>query len=421
MLRRLKTLLVSKIRAVLIFGTLLVPLLGTATQEVGAQEFSFEFGGRERFYLVHLPPDYSVNTAKRYPLILAFHGGVGSSANLQVQSQLSAKADTASVPFVVVYPNGVQSLLGIRTWNAGGCCGFARDNDINDVGFVAALIDSLLVNFRISDDQIYATGLSNGGMMAYRLAAELPDRFAAIAPVAASLVRTGALPTNLNVPVIHFHSFMDEIVPLLGGVGMGGLSDHHNPPADSALTAWSVSNHCSGAAETVFDDPTSFQHRRWTGCPPGAEVELYVSYDGGHSWPGGRKTVIGDPVSTAMNANDLMWTFFQAHAKPIVESVQPGVDPSVQELWGATNYPNPMSGRTVISWVAGRSGWTSISVYDLLGRRADVLVMRVTSPGRQEIVWSPTEGRGIRLPAGIYFYRIAQGRQNATGTLVIAE
>ena len=156
-----------------------------------AQYDSIHFDGYNRTYLLHLPSGYSGMDS--IPLVIAMHGGFGSADNLQNQSQLSIKADAEN--FIVVYPEGVKGgVLNIRTWNAGWCCGFASLLKINDVGFIDALLDTLINQYSIDTNRIYATGMSNGGFMSYRLACELSDRIAAIAPVASSMSLTSCVP-----------------------------------------------------------------------------------------------------------------------------------------------------------------------------------------------------------------------------------
>jgi len=148
---------------------------------------SIPFGGYDRTYLVHLPTGYTGTTD--LPLIIAMHGGFGNAYNLQNQSQLSIKADAEN--FIVVYPEGlVGGALNISSWNAGWCCGWTSNNNIDDVGFINALLDTLIAHYSVDTNRIYATGISNGGFMAYRLACELSDRIVAIAPVAASMSMT---------------------------------------------------------------------------------------------------------------------------------------------------------------------------------------------------------------------------------------
>ena len=260
--------------------------------------------GQKRTYLLHVPDSYDGST--QVSLIIGFHGGVGTAKNIEEQSGLATFSDHAG--FIAVFPDGIN-----RTWNAGGCCGKAVEKDIDDVGFVSALIDHLLDEYEIDPNRVYLTGMSNGGYMSYRLACELSDKIAAIAPVAGSMnVPTCAAASPVSV--IHFHSYQDENVPYLGGIGQG-ISDHYNPPLDSVLTVWAGINTC-GVNDSLAYDGDDYDLRIWNSCTDSTEIQLYLTHDGGHSWPMGTSPYRGaDEVSTVIDANQLMWDFFQAHAK----------------------------------------------------------------------------------------------------------
>lgn len=272
---------------------------------VHAQYDSIRVANDFRYYLQHLPPTYNPVTPSA--LILALHGGLGSGPQLENQSGLSAKADQEN--YVVVYPEGVVGNFGIRTWNAGGCCGYALDNNVDDVGFIDQLLDTLIEHLSIDTNRIFVTGMSNGGFMAYRLACELSHRIAAIAPVAASM--SFVCQPQDPVSIIHFQSYLDENVPYYGGIG-NGLSNHYNPPLDSVFDVWAGFNSCSMLADTVYNG-ADYDKLTWTGCNCNSAIHYYITHDGGHSWPGGTATVIGDPVSQYISANNLMWDFFQQH------------------------------------------------------------------------------------------------------------
>ncbi len=298
-----------------------------------AQYDTLNHDGLERSYFVHVPSSYS--NGDSIPLIIAMHGGFGSAANLQVQSQLNVKADNSN--FIVVYPEGVKNLLNIRTWNGGACCGYAVNQNIDDVGFISTLIDSLQENYSIDSDRIYATAISNGGYMAYRLACELSDKIAAIAPVSASMNLPTCTPERA-VPIIHFQSYLDDNIPYLGGYG-NGPSDHYNPPLDSIFNVWGNLNNCTTIQDTLTDND-EYTLVQWSDGDCNAEINYYITQDGGHSWHGGNATVIGDDVSTYISANDLMWAFFQEHS----------MDCSELGIEEATNqnpvkiFPNPSTG-----------------------------------------------------------------------------
>jgi polyhydroxybutyrate depolymerase len=390
----------SRLLASLILVTVLVsPARG--------QVDSLSFDGRLRTHLVHLPPSYRADADTSYSVIIALHGGLGSAENLQDQSQLSAKSDTARFPFIVVYPNGVASLLGIRTWNAGGCCGFARDRDIDDVGYLEALIDRLKSDFLVDQDRIYLTGMSNGGMMAYRFASEKAGLVAAIAPVAATRTSDEPLVLSAPVPLVHFHSFQDENVPYSGGIG-SGFSKHYNPPVDSVLTVWGTENGCSVAATTEFDDPSSYRERRWSACLDGSEIIEYVTYDGGHSWPGGKRgSILGDAPSNAFRANDLMWNFFLKHPRT---GTSTGVElPSDSPTRGGRIdiFPNPFRNSTTVTWESGDGGGV-ITIYDLLGRQVLILSSGPDLTRSREVIWNGRDALGRRVVPGIYLVRASR-------------
>ena len=150
---------------------------GDATQ-------SLIHAGRERSYILHLSP--TLAPERKYPLVIVLHGGGGNAASAGKMTGMNQQANREN--FIVVYPNGAGR-LGDRllTWNSGNCCGYALDHQVDDVGFLRALVERLLTQYPIDPKRVYATGISNGGMMSYRLACEASDLVAAIAPVAAAL------------------------------------------------------------------------------------------------------------------------------------------------------------------------------------------------------------------------------------------
>ncbi|MDP4664435.1 MAG: hypothetical protein NWQ55_12000 [Salibacteraceae bacterium] len=260
--------------------------------------------GEKRSYLLHVPEGYSSDSA--VALIIALHGGTGSAKNIEEQSGLADFSDEKG--FILCSPNGLN-----RTWNAGNCCGKASENEVDDVGFISALIDEVSANYSINSKQIFFTGMSNGAMMSYRLACELSDKIAAIAPVAGTMVATECNPSQA-VSVVHFHSYEDENVPYDGGIG-NGISDHYNPPLDSVFNAWNGFNNCALSTYFSYNDNVDFWS--WLNCTDSTELQLYITKDGGHSWPMGiapRKNA--DQPSVAINANEVMWHFFMSHPKP---------------------------------------------------------------------------------------------------------
>jgi poly(3-hydroxybutyrate) depolymerase len=183
--------------------------------------------GLNRSYSLYVPDGYRAGTAT--PLVLAFHGGSGGfGLNFAHGTQLNpvARANT----FIVAYPNGTGTPL---SWNGGGCCGAAAANDVDDVTFTRMLIDDISGRYSIDPKRVYATGMSNGGVLVHRLGVQLADRIAAIASVAGELYPGGDFvpaPPARPVSVLVFHGTTDLAYPYDPGT------------MQSVLGWWMVSN-----------------------------------------------------------------------------------------------------------------------------------------------------------------------------------
>lgn len=272
----------------------------TSFQKLRFEE-SIMVDGRIRTYTVVVPLDYY--RGKTFPLVIALHGGGGSATQLERNTGWSTKARKEG--FIVVYPNGTGR---IKTWNAGDCCGAAMRDQVDDVKFISRMIDRLITEHKVDSKRIYATGMSNGGMMCYRLACELGNRIAAIAPVASVMVQHDCKPVH-PIPILHIHSALDQNVPVKGGLGKGPSQTDY-PPLDSTLVFWAKENGCN-ANRTLLESTELYNHYTWSGCGD-YPVELYLTKDGGHSWPGAvTHRTGGDAPSKAFNADDLIWSFFK--------------------------------------------------------------------------------------------------------------
>lgn len=277
----------------------------------GDYTFSIVHGGLTRKYRVHVPRSY--NAESPAPLLMAFHGGGGDmdhQANDQYYGQVS-KSESAG--FVAVFPNGFSKLPSgkFATWNAGACCGEARDRQVDDVGFVRQIISRVSGQLTIDPKRIYATGMSNGAMMAYRLACEMPDTFAAIAAVAGTDNTTQCTP-KVPISTLHIHAQNDDRVLFNGGAGRkfadkAQVTDFASVPA--TVSRWVQRNACNPQPRRTFTAAGAYCER-YAPCQGQAQVQLCVTETGGHSWPGGYKPRGDEPASQAITANDVMWTFF---------------------------------------------------------------------------------------------------------------
>lgn len=252
-----------------------------------------------------------------WPVVLAFHGGQSHPEMMRRFSGLDVLAATGRA--VVVFPQGTGSREGLFTWNGGNCCGEARADDADDVGFVGALLDALAARLPIDLRRVHATGMSNGAMMAYRVAAELSERIASIAPVSGPLALASIAPVRA-VPVLHFHGSHDQFTPLDGGVGRRSVTRVSHRPVLEGLLDWVHANRC--ASEYVrepipcSDDGITVERFMWVAGVGGSEVIFYRLEGGGHTWPGRvPDSFFLGPSALSLDANAIIWEFFRRHPR----------------------------------------------------------------------------------------------------------
>lgn len=273
---------------------------------------TLEVAGRKRFYIVHVPENY--NPATPTPVVLALHGAAMNGTMMVGFTGLNETSEKHG--FLAVYPSGTGT-ASFLTWNAGGFAGAFADNRPDDVAFIRSLLDDLAKKYNIDQKRVFACGMSNGGMMCYRLAAELSDRIAAVAPVAGTIAINESKPAR-PVPVIHFHGLKDRIVPYIFDKEKTPSFMRFKGVEDSVMT-WVRLNGCSEMTrqETISKPESDMKvtRRIYSGGKNGSEVVLIVVEEGGHTWPGQRQTGLGfiGKSTVDVSANDLMWEFFQKH------------------------------------------------------------------------------------------------------------
>jgi polyhydroxybutyrate depolymerase len=292
----------------------LMPMLMLAPASAAASDLrkTLVSNGLERSYSVHLPQGNE--TKAGMALVVVLHGGGGNAEGAARQTQFSAEADRAG--FIVAYPDGTGTpgMPGKAhlTWNAGGCCAYAMKNGIDDVAFVRALVEAIAREHAIDRGRVYATGLSNGAMMAYRLACEASDVFAAVGIVAGVVVTTPCAPTA-PVAVIHIHGSADENVPLAGGIGRKSITRTAYPPVAESIALWARADGCGSEPSRTQAAP-GVSENWYQDCRAGSAVSFYLIVGGGHSWPGGeRMAFFLDSPSSALSATPVIWRFFAAH------------------------------------------------------------------------------------------------------------
>jgi polyhydroxybutyrate depolymerase len=236
------------------------------------------------------------------------HGGFGDGAEAERDTHWDAEADRYG--FAVAYPDGID-----HAWSVGGgCCGRPAATGVDDVAFVSAVVTTLGHLLPIDPARVYATGISNGGMLAYRLACDT-RLFAAIGPDSATLLGPCADPAPVSV--LHIHGTADHNIPYGGGQG-NGFAHIDGPAVPDVVAAWRAVDHCPAPAASTAGPVTT----ALADCPDGRSVELITITGAGHQWPGATSHPIAqhllplDPPSTALDATDTLWRFFAAHPAP---------------------------------------------------------------------------------------------------------
>ena len=271
----------------------------------GDHAFAIQHGGLTRTYVIHVPRSY--NLASPTALVMLLHGGAGHADLMGNEPAYGLKSKSDREGFIAVFPRGTGKPA---SWNAGGCCGSALAQNVDDVGFIRQVVTNVFRQMSIDRTRIFAAGIADGGMMAYRLACEVPDLWKAVAVVAAT-DRTRDCSPATPVSVLHIHAKDDPQVPF------GGAAKPDAPETAAAARAMSVSDTmskwaqldgCAPQPRHILDKGDAYCEA-YSYCRGKAEVQLCVTETGGHSWPGGKPTAGASP-SQSLSATDLMWNFF---------------------------------------------------------------------------------------------------------------
>jgi polyhydroxybutyrate depolymerase len=276
---------------------------GAGPVPVGSSTHTISVGGLNRSYIVYRPATLPAAAS----LVVMLHGGFGSGSQAEKSYNWNAEADSGH--FLVAYPDGVD-----KAWNAGGgCCGKPAKDGVDDVGFITAMVSAIEHSVGVNAGAVYATGISNGGIMAYDLACHTTI-FAAIGPDSAT--ELGGCPDPAALSVIAVHGTADKNIPYNGGAGDGVA--HIDGPAIPAVNAsWRAAEDCAAPAVSTAGVVTT----SLASCPGGRAVELITIAGAGHQWPGSVANPIAEKLlgtnapSTALNATQVIWQFFAAHAR----------------------------------------------------------------------------------------------------------
>jgi polyhydroxybutyrate depolymerase len=277
---------------------------------------SLQSGGRTRTYRIYIPQ----RLANPAPLVFDLHGGGGSGSAQEriTKGGFNRIADREGI--IVVYPDGVG-----RNWNDGRTDVNSRafKDDIDDVGFFRALVERIAQQYPIDRKRVFATGMSNGGFMSFRLACDAADTFLAVAPVVAGLsVDLGPrCQPKRPVSIAILNGTEDPLVPWEGGyVKALGIKRGQTWSATRTYEKWIDLDACKvrfdePEVNKVPDDSTSLVRHRATSCAGGTEVRLDEIRGGGHNWPRGAKylgVAIVGRITQELDGNTEIWSFFKS-------------------------------------------------------------------------------------------------------------
>lgn len=272
----------------------------------GTSVHTMSYDGLDRSYRVYVPTTLTEGPST---LVVMLHGGFGSAEQAELTYGWDRQAEEDG--FIVAYPEGVA-----RSWNGGDCCGQAVARDVDDVGFVEAVVDAVDATLGIDPQRVFAAGMSNGGILAYRLACE-SDRFAAVGAVSATMLVDCDAPAPVSV--LHVQGSLDASIPPDGSPG-AGTQQIDGPPLADVIGYWATRDGCDGSLEGTYGDA---EVRSWSAqdCDAGTAVRYLEIADAGHQWPGAPSSEIrdqlgGDPPSERMDATDALASFFAGHPRP---------------------------------------------------------------------------------------------------------
>lgn len=278
----------------------------------GSIKVTMDYGGRSRYYLLHVPLSYT--REKAVPLVFVLHGGGGSAGQIEKSKGFDEFSNKDG--FIVVYPAGTSRWFKdkLLTWNTRFMDTYADKEDVDDVGFILKILSDISGKYAIDPKRVYATGMSQGGIMTYRLGCEASDKFAAIAPVAGAMITDRCQPTS-SVSVLAFHGTADPRIPYNGGPGEYHMKANVSSVMDD-IRFW---RRFDGIADQPVQEKTIGRAnlKLYGPTQAGVEVGVWTLNGQGHAWPGkpGLRPRSDQP-NMDINATALISEFFMEHVKP---------------------------------------------------------------------------------------------------------
>lgn len=367
-------------RLAMYFFAFVLPMLGFAQQTL---DHTLTHDGIQRSYNLYIPANYTADTP--VPLVFNFHGYTSNAAAQMWYGDFRPIADTAG--FIVVHPQGTL-LNGITHWNVGG---WTQGSTTDDIGFTAAMIDTIAAEFNINLDRVYATGMSNGGFMSFLLACQLSDKIAAVASVTGSMTPETYNPCDPQhpMPVLQIHGTSDDVVPYNGAAWTKSIND--------VLLYWVNYNNTELMASTTSIpntntlDGSTVEHFVYADGDNQATVEHFKVTGGGHTWPGTFFAAAG--TNYDIDASFEIWKFFSRYdingliVTTDTEEVEKG-------NFHLNIYPNPTKARVYLEYQSNKQ--VEFKLFSSLGKQ---VLSGIITPANATIDLS-------HLPPNVYFLKV---------------
>lgn len=335
-----------------------------------SQEFSLIHDGIIRTYRLHVPIGYNADSL--YPFIINMHGFGSNAFEQEIYTAFDDVADSAGI--LVAYPNGID-----ETWNISSPTG------TDDVGFISALIDTVAAQYGIDFNRVYATGMSMGGFMSYRLACELPGRIAAIASVTGLQAFYPCNPDR-PVPVLQVHGTADPVVPYSGvPATISHWVNHNLCPADPLTT---------NLPDIDTNDNSTVTVSYYGLCDDSTEVILYTINNGEHTWPGA--DIIIGVTNQDINASIEIWNFFKKYNLQGSTGILIQSEPALACIF----YPNPVYNLAVVELVREPANHFNFRIFDITGK----VVLSLDNISGQRFLVDCS-----KIPAGFYIAAVYSG------------
>jgi polyhydroxybutyrate depolymerase len=254
---------------------------------------ALDHGGRTRTYRLFVPT--SLPAGPR-PLLMGLHGYRSDAATFESGTRLDAGAVKAGA--IAVYPDGVG-----KSWNAGRCCGTASATGVDDVGFLTAVVQDVAAGRSVDGNRVSVVGMSNGGMMAYRLGCERSDLFGVVEVMTGTFVGPTCSFTR-PVSLLHVHGALDDVVPLKG-TATTPLANGGFPAVMGPVSAYSTFDRCSGSTTGPYGPTRVATLWQASACPAGTYVQLVTSSTMGHRWSTGAT----DLATYGVDMTGMTWGF----------------------------------------------------------------------------------------------------------------